>query len=114
LCDRFFNQSGNYPNCPGGASHHYDMSLWLTSGFSGGAGGDYGQRIGSEYYVGAHNVHILLHEMGRSFGLDDFYDWTPTGQCCFIMNAGSATQITTFDARTLRDWWRHLKNRWGY
>ncbi|MER7280056.1 hypothetical protein ABT369_37020 [Dactylosporangium sp. NPDC000244] len=116
-CGRFFNQSGNYPNCPGGASHHYDMSLWLTSGFGGGAGGDWGQRIGSEYYVGAldaDNVHILLHEMGHSFGLDDFYDWTPTGQCCFLMKAGSATQITDFDAWMLRDWWRHLKNRWGY
>ena len=50
-CGRFFNQSGNYPNCPGGPSHHYDMSLWLTAGFGGGAGGDWGQRIGSEYYL---------------------------------------------------------------
>ena len=117
VCGRFFNQSGNYPNCPGGASHHYDMSLWLTAGFGGGAGGDWGQRIGSEYYVNnlnANNIHILLHEMGHTFGLDDFYDWTPTGQCCFIMKAGSATQITEFDMWMLRDWWRHLKSRYGY
>ncbi|WP_231921121.1 immune inhibitor A [Micromonospora narathiwatensis] len=116
-CGRFFNQSGNYPNCPGGAAHHYDMSLWLTAGFGGGAGGDWGQRIGSEYLMSnlnADNVHILLHEMGHSFGLDDFYDWTPTGQCCFIMKAGSATQITEFDKWMFRDWWRHLKNRYGY
>ncbi|WP_433728044.1 cellulose-binding domain-containing protein [Actinoplanes sp. CA-051413] len=38
-CGRFFNQSGTYPNCPGGAARHYDQSLWLTAGFSGGAGG---------------------------------------------------------------------------
>ena len=116
-CGRFFHQDGNYPNCPGGAGHHYDMSLWLTSGFSGGAGGDWGQRIGSEYYVGAlstDNIHILLHEMGHTFGLDDFYDWTPTGVTNFLMNAGSATQITDFDAWMLRDWWRHLKSRYGY
>jgi hypothetical protein len=116
-CGRFFNQSGNYPNCPGGASHHYDMSLWLTAGMNGGAGGDWGQRVGSEYFVGAINVdnmHILLHEIGHSFGLDDFYDWTPSGVGGFLMKAGSAAQITEFDAWMLRDWWRHLKNRYGY
>jgi len=115
-CGRFFNQSGSYPNCPGGAGHHYDMSLWLTAGMNGGAGGDWGQRIGSEYYVGAldaDNIHILLHEMGHSFGLDDFYDWTPTGVGGFLMQAGSAAQITDFDAWMFRDWWRHLKSRYG-
>jgi hypothetical protein len=116
-CGRFFNQSGNYPNCPGGAARHYDMSLWLTAGMNGGAGGDWGQRIGSEYFVGAldaDNIHILLHEIGHSFGLDDFYDWTPTGVGGFLMKAGSATRITDFDAWMFRDWWRHLKNRYGY
>ncbi len=116
-CGRFFNQSGNYPNCPGGPSHHYDMSLWLTAGMNGGAGGDWGQRVGSEYFVGAlnsDNIHILLHEIGHSFGLDDFYDWTPTGVGGFLMKAGSAAQITEFDAWMLRDWWRHLKSRYGY
>ncbi|MFC4015929.1 hypothetical protein ACFOY2_52570 [Nonomuraea purpurea] len=115
-CGRFFNQNGTYPNCPGGPSHHYDMSLWLTAGFGGGAGGDWGQRIGSEYYMSnlnTDNVHILLHEMGHSFGLDDFYDWTPTGVGGFLMKAGSAAQITDFDAWMFRDWWRHLKSRYG-
>ncbi|GAA3454244.1 hypothetical protein GCM10018962_60770 [Dactylosporangium matsuzakiense] len=32
---RFFNRSGGYPGCRGGASHHYDMALRLTSGFGG-------------------------------------------------------------------------------
>ncbi|WP_214411668.1 cellulose-binding domain-containing protein [Sphaerisporangium fuscum] len=116
-CGRFFHQDGDYSGCPGGAAHHYDLSLWLTAGMTGGAGGDWGERIGSEYYVGAldsENIHILLHEIGHGFGIDDFYDWTPTGVCCFIMNAGSATQITEFDKWMLRDWWRHLKNRYGY
>ncbi len=95
-CGRFFHQNGDYSGCPGG---------------------DWGQRIGREYYVGAldsENIHILLHEIGHGFGLDDFYDWTPTGVCCFIMNAGSGTQITEFDTWMLRDWWRHLKSRYGY
>ncbi len=116
-CGRFFHQDGNYSGCPGGASHHYDMSLWLTAGFGGGAGGDWGQRMGSEYFTGAlnsENIHIYLHEVGHTFGLDDFYDWTPTGQCCFLMKAGSASSITEFDKWMLRDFWRLLKSRWGY
>lgn len=65
-CGRFFHQDNNYGSCPGGAARHYDVSLWLTDGFSGGAGGDWGQRIGREYFMGAlgtSNIHILLHEM---------------------------------------------------
>jgi hypothetical protein len=115
-CGRFFHQDGNFSGCPGGASHHYDHSLWLTAGFSGGAGGDWGQRIGSEYFMSklsTDNIHILLHEMGHTYGLDDFYDWDPLPGQGFIMKAGSATQITEFDKWMFRDFWRHLKSRYG-
>ncbi|KAF3940582.1 hypothetical protein ABW19_dt0208891 [Dactylella cylindrospora] len=115
-CGRFFHQDGNYNSCPGGASRHYDQSLWLTDGFGGGAGGDWGQRIGTEYFMSnlnTENIHILLHEMGHTFALDDFYDWTPTGITNFIMLAGSSTVITDFDGWMLRDWWRHLKSRYN-
>lgn len=115
-CGRFFHQDGNYSRCPGGAARHYDQSLWLTKGFQGGAGGDWGQRVGQEYFtsaLGQENIHIYLHEVGHTFGLDDFYDWSPTGQCCFLMKAGSAAQITEFDEWMLRDFWRHLKSRYG-
>ncbi len=30
------------------------------------------------------------------------------------MNAGSATEITEFDEWMVRDFWRHIKNRFGY
>ncbi|WP_128428230.1 hypothetical protein [Streptomyces cyaneus] len=116
-CGRFFHQDGNYSKCPGGAARHYDQSLWLTKGFQGGAGGDWGQRVGQEYFtsaLGQENIHIYLHEVGHTFGLDDFYDWTPTGQCCFLMKAGSAAQITEFDKWMFRDFWRHLKSRYGF
>ena len=116
-CGRFFNQNGQYPNCPGGAARHYDQSLWLTDGFGGGAGGDWGQRMGREYFmnnINAADMTILLHEMGHTFGLDDFYDWTPSGVSNFIMRAGSSSVITDFDRWMFRDWWRHLKSRYGY
>jgi hypothetical protein len=115
-CGRFFHQDNNYSQCPGGAARHYDFSVWLTPGFSGGAGGDWGARIATEYFMSnlnTENIHILLHELGHYFALDDFYDWTPTGVTNFIMLAGSATQITDFDGWMLRDWWRHLKSRYG-
>ncbi|KAK1236003.1 hypothetical protein PQX77_000772 [Marasmius sp. AFHP31] len=115
-CGRFFHQNNDYSKCPGGAARHYDMSVWPTDGFGGGAGGDWGQRLDANYFFSmltSDNIHILLHEMGHTFGLDDFYDWTPTGVTSFIMKAGSATQITDFDGWMLRDWWRHIKSRYG-
>lgn len=115
-CGRFFVRDGQYRNCPGGVARHYDQSLWLTAGMGGGAGGDWGQRMGSEYFLNnlnADSVTIFLHEVGHTFGLDDFYDWTPSGVSNFIMKAGSSATITEFDRWMLRDWWRHLKNRYG-
>ncbi|KAF5011798.1 hypothetical protein FDECE_2088 [Fusarium decemcellulare] len=116
-CGRFFHQDGDYSGCSGGADRHYDQSLWLTDGMSGGAGGDWGQRIGREYMMGAlgsSNIHILLHEMGHTFALDDFYDWTPTGVTSFIMNAGSASEITDFDGWMYRNWWYELSRERGW
>ncbi|UZP36789.1 hypothetical protein NXS19_004605 [Fusarium pseudograminearum] len=106
-CGRFFHQDGDYSQCPGGAERHYDNSLWLTDGMQGGAGGDWGQRIGREYFMdllGTKKIHILQHEIGHTFALDDFYDWTPTGQSKFIMLAGSATEVTDFDGWMLRNY----------
>ncbi|KAL4962014.1 uncharacterized protein BDV14DRAFT_112144 [Aspergillus stella-maris] len=114
-CGRFFHQDGDYSGCAAGADRHYDESLWLTDGFEGGTGGDWGQRMGSDYFlqnVDTENIHIYLHEIGHTFALDDFYDWTPTGVSNFIMLAGSATEITEFDYWMVRDWWRNLKDRY--
>lgn len=48
-CGRFFNRQAGfqYPGCQGGRANHYDMSLWLTEGMNGGAGGDWGNAWGA-------------------------------------------------------------------
>ncbi|KAH6658689.1 hypothetical protein BKA67DRAFT_635775 [Truncatella angustata] len=107
---------GDYSGCTGGDAARYDVSLWLTDGLDGGFGGDWGQQVGTDYMlenVESENIHILLHEMGHTLALDDFYDWTPTGVTNFIMLAGSAMEITEFDAWMAKDWWRHLKSRYN-
>ncbi|KAF7187000.1 hypothetical protein HII31_11609 [Pseudocercospora fuligena] len=104
-------------SCPGS---RYDISLWLDdslAGELGGFGSNWGQELPPDYFletVEYENVHILLHEMGHGFGLLDFYDWTPEGQSSFIMMAGSAMEVTEFDAWMLRDWWRRLKTVRGW
>jgi len=73
-CGRFYHHDNNYASCPGGVSRHYDSSLWLTDGLAGGFGGDWGQQVGREYYMNnlnTENIHILLHEIGHTYGLDD-------------------------------------------
>ena len=46
--------------------------------------------------------------------MTDFYDWQPEGQDSFVMMAGSAFQVTEFDAWMLRDWYRKLKAERGW
>lgn len=101
-CGRFFNQNGDYSRCPGGAARHYDQSLWLTDGFGGGAGGDWGQRVGREYFVnnlGAANLHIYLHEIGHTFGLDDFYGMVSRSHWFYVDGANSMTRRLDSDWR---------------
>lgn len=117
-CGRFFHKQPGYqyPGCEGGRDNHYDMSLWLTAGMQGGAGGDWGQRIGQEYFIGAIDqgtIHILSHEMGHGFGFPDYYNWGAwfpgVSPPHTIMNAGASTQITEWDTWMMRRLWSELK-----
>ena len=118
-CGRFFHQDGNYNSCPGGYDNHYDMSLWGTKGFGGGAGGDWGQRVSSEYILStltADHVHVIEHEIGHGFNLPDFYDaeqFPPTGLPPAVMQAGAADSIQPWDGWMLRRVWSELKAQDG-
>ena len=119
-CGRFFHQQAGYtyPQCSGGVANHYDMSLWLTDGFSGGAGGDWGQRVATDYFtqnVNAEHLHIWLHEFGHGFGFPDYYNWdvwapgvaSPNS----VMVAGRASLVTDWDTWMLRHTYNQLKSR---
>ncbi|PSN61668.1 hypothetical protein BS50DRAFT_503964 [Corynespora cassiicola Philippines] len=119
-CYRAIHLDGDMSQCPGGEESRYDISLWLDESLEGQMGGygyNWGQELGPDYFldnVDSDNIHILLHEIGHGFGLLDFYDWVPEGQTNFIMMAGSAMEITEFDAWMLRDWYRKLKAERGW
>jgi hypothetical protein len=119
-CGRFFHQQAGYtyPNCPGGAAGHYDMSLWLTQGMSGGAGGDWGQRVGSEYFVNSvtqEHQHIWLHEFGHGLGFPDYYNWDVwapgVASPDSVMVAGRAALVTEWDTWMMRRLWSELQPR---
>jgi hypothetical protein len=108
---------GDYSGCSGGDAARYDVSLWLTDGMDGsGLGGDWGQQVGTNCMLEnleSENIHIVLHEMGHTLAVDDFYDCTPDGETSFIMLSGCATEVTEFDVWMVRDWWRYLKSRYN-
>jgi hypothetical protein len=119
-CGRFFHQQPGYtyPQCQGGIANHYDMSLWLTAGFSGGAGGDWGQRVASEYFtqnVNAEHLHIWLHEFGHGLGFPDYYNWAVWAPGVeapnSVMVAGRASLVTEWDTWMLRYTYNQLKSR---
>lgn len=101
---------------PGGLDKRFDMYLWGTTNFQGGAGGDWGQRISDDYIlltVNSDEVHIIEHEMGHGFGMPDFYedaDRPPSGfPMPTIMWAGNSATITEWDVWLLRYIWSQLK-----
>lgn len=124
-CGRFFERNKplaqQYQNCPGGAEQRYDMSLWLTEGMAGGAGGDWGQRMGRAYFtnsVDQASQHIFAHEIGHGFGFPDYYNWgtwfpgLPAPQS--VMVVGRSSSVSEWDAWMLRHTWTELKAERGW
>ena len=118
-CGRFFHQESGYtyPDCSGGFANHYDMSIWLTDGFGGGVGGDWGQRVSPNTFLGSitGTNMIVIHEMGHGFGFPDYYNWdvwapgvaAPNS----VMVAGAAQTVTDWDRWMIRHLWSELKSR---
>jgi hypothetical protein len=101
---------------PGGLDKRFDMYLWGTSNFQGGAGGDWGQRVSDDYILNTldlNEVHIIEHELGHGFGLPDFYNDNERPPGGFpvptIMWAGNSSTITDWDVWMLRYSWSQLK-----
>jgi hypothetical protein len=99
----------------------YDEFFWLDGTLTSytGWGSATGFYMAASYFLSAAKANantetIVAHEMGHGHGLDDFYDWTPTGWSSFVMLAGSSNVVTDTDGWMLRDVWRHVRSKYGY
>lgn len=113
---RFENFHNSRYVYPGGLDKRFDMYLWGTANFGGGAGGDWGQRMSDDYILSnlrAQESEIIEHEIGHGFGLPDFYqahERPPGGfPVPTIMWAGNSRTITNWDVWMLRYTWSQLK-----
>lgn len=108
----------------------FDMYLWCTQGFPnvGGCGGDWGQRLSDNAYLGIADgtgfPHVHTHEVGHGFGMTDFYGGEgesngfppggfPVEGKNSIMMAGSSSEITDFDGWMMRYMWTKLSAEEG-
>ncbi len=108
----------------------FDMYLWCTQGFPnvGGCGGDWGQRLSDNAYLGIADgtgfPHVHTHEVGHGFGMTDFYGGEgeangfppggfPVAGKNSIMMAGSSSEITDFDGWMMRYIWTKLSAEEG-
>jgi hypothetical protein len=112
-----FGGSGNRNrqyNYPGGLHQRFDMYQWVTAGFGGAVGGDWGNRLGDTRIIGygrgvnASGVNTLngvqTHEVGHSYGFYDLY--TPTGRMpppTGVPSPGGSTNFQTGDLITVMD-----------
>jgi hypothetical protein len=110
--------NNSFPNC---STARYDEFFWLDGTVTTftGWGSATGYMMGADSFLSAATSNastyvILVHEMGHSQGLDDFYDWQPSGWTSWVMYAGSSQSVTATDGWMLRDVWRHVRSQYGY
>jgi hypothetical protein len=108
----------SFANC---GTVRYDEFFWLDGTLTSytGWGSATGVYMGASNFpraarANANTETIVAHEMGHSHGLDDFYDWRPTGWKSWIMYAGTSSVVTETDGWMLRDVWRHVRSKHGY
>jgi uncharacterized repeat protein (TIGR02543 family) len=126
----FSNVNAGRYTYPGGLHARFDMYLWATKGFGGGAGGDWGSRLSETGVINianGGNSTILTHEIGHGFGLYDFYgivgeDRPPTtstggvfgqGDLRTVMIAGGGAPtnpLNAYDQWQIRYYWDWVKN----
>jgi uncharacterized repeat protein (TIGR02543 family) len=138
--ENFNNVNSGTHLYPGGLHNRFDMYLWGTSnqsgtsGMGGGAGGDWGTRMGCTTARNAAQANppgamVLSHEIGHGFGLYDFYGITgidrpyPTsGGVSFnsgtpttdglrsVMVVGGQTSVpSVYDEWKIRYYWNWVK-----
>ncbi|MEN8905649.1 MAG: cellulose-binding domain-containing protein [Clostridiales bacterium] len=114
---RFEHFTDNNYNYPGGFDKRFNMYLWGTTNFEGGAGGDWGQRISEDYILESIDLEeavIIEHEIGHNYGLTDFYEEDDRPPAGFpektIMWAGNSSTITNWDKWMVRYVWTQLKS----
>jgi hypothetical protein len=124
-CSSFVHWDHDFSGCKQGADNHSDYWLWfddMLSSQPGAAavGGDWGLRMPVGTFIGAFSKpsdHIVEHEMGHGFGIQDYYDWTgskPKGGSIMIVGSTQSEPPTTADIWLLRRTWKEMKTLRGW
>jgi hypothetical protein len=124
-CSSFEHWDHNFAGCAKGADMHSDYWLWFDDRLPGGGGaaavgGDWGLRMPVSTFLGAFakpSDHIVEHEMGHGFGMQDYYEWRgskPKDGSIMIVGSTQSESPTLADSWLLRRTWKEMKTLRGW
>lgn len=124
-CSSFVHWDHKVPSCPGGDKNRHDYALWFDDKLPGGGGaaavgGDWGLRMPVRTFLDAFSRpsdHIIEHEMGHGFGIQDYYTWSgarPEGGSIMIVGSTNSQSPTLADQWLLRRTWKEMKTLRGW